>query len=127
MADTTITIIDCGTGNLRSVLRRIEKLGYQAQISSDAKVIEAADKLILPGVGAFNMGMNNLREFGLAPILNQKVLEDKTPILGICLGMQFMTRGSEEGDAQGLGWIDAQAKRFQFSAEDSTLKIPHMG
>lgn len=117
------TIIDYGMGNLGSIANMIKKIGYKSQITSNLDEIKNADKLILPGVGAFDNGMKNLHELGLIEVLNQKVLVDKTPILGICLGMQLMTETSEEGKLQGLGWIDAHTKKFVSEA----LKIPHMG
>lgn len=118
-----IVIIDYGTGNLGSIHNMIKKVGYKSIISSDIETIKKADKLILPGVGSFDNGMKNLKEYELIEVLRQKVLLEKTPILGICLGMQLMTNSSEEGQASGLGWIDAQAKKFV----SDKLKIPHMG
>ncbi len=121
-----ITIIDYGMGNSGSIKNMLRKLGVASQITSDPKVIEEAGKLILPGVGAFDAGMANLRERGLAAVLDQRVKADRVPILGICLGMQLMTRRSEEGGLPGLGWIDAEARRFSVPP-DSRLKVPHMG
>lgn len=94
-------------------------------ITNDKDDLKAADKLILPGVGAFDQGMQSLADSGLIPILNKLVLEDKKPVLGICLGAQLMTKSSEEGVLPGLGWFDAEVKKFRF--EDRKLKIPHMG
>lgn len=94
-------------------------------ITSNPDEIAAADKLILPGVGAFDQGMQSLADSGLIPILNKLVLEDKKPVLGICLGAQLMTKSSEEGILPGLGWFDAEVKKFNL--EDKKLKIPHMG
>lgn len=122
-----IVIIDYGAGNLRSVANKLERIGVKAVVSSNPSVILKAEKLILPGVGFFKAGMDNLSKRGLLPILNQKVLEEKTPILGICLGIQLFSQHSEEGDAKGLGWIEAETKKFKFNKEDNDLKIPHMG
>lgn len=123
-----LVILDYGMGNLRSVLRRVEKLGYGATLSADPKVLETAKKIIMPGVGAFGSGMQNLKTRGLLPMLNHKVLEEKTPILGICLGMQLMCNWGEEGDIDGLGWIDADCVRFQFAGSDAKhFRVPHMG
>jgi glutamine amidotransferase len=122
-----IVIVDYGMGNLGSVVNMLKKGGAQAVISSDPKVIAPASKLILPGVGAFDSGMRNLAERGLVTLLHQKVLEEKVPILGLCLGMQLLTKNSEEGQLSGLGWLDATTVRFRFSQEKSDLKIPHMG
>jgi glutamine amidotransferase len=120
-----ITIIDYGMGNLGSIRNMLKKIGHDSQVTADAAVIETAEKLLLPGVGAFDAGMDNLARSGLVPLLNRRVLENHVPVLGICLGMQLMTRRSEEGTREGLGWIDAEAVRFQHT--DPTLKVPHMG
>lgn len=122
-----IVIVDYGIGNLGSIANMFKKVGVAATISAVPSVIERADKLILPGVGAFEMGMRNLAERGLVPLLNTKVLQAKTPILGLCLGLQLFTRRSEEGVLPGLGWLDAETVRFKFDAGQSQLKIPHMG
>lgn len=120
-----ITIIDYGMGNLRSIQKAFERLRVQTIISSNNDEILEANKLVLPGVGHFESGIKNLRTSGLVDILNEMVLRDKTPILGICLGMQLMTENSEEGNLAGLGWVKAKTKKFSFS--DKLLKIPHMG
>ncbi len=120
-------IVDYGMGNLGSILNMLKKIGTQAVISSDADTIGQAHRLILPGVGSFDRGMQHIQQAGLAPLLNEKVLNEQTPILGICLGMQLLTRRSEEGHLPGLGWIDAETVRFQFSERHQTLKVPHMG
>jgi imidazole glycerol-phosphate synthase subunit HisH len=122
-----ITIVDYKMGNLGSIANMLKKIGEDSVITSDISAIEKAEKLILPGVGAFDSGMKNLDELGLIPALNRKVVEEKTPVLGICLGMQLLTRGSEEGKLPGLGWIDADTIKFRFDDAGSTLKIPHMG
>lgn len=120
-----IVIIDYGMGNIRSVMNKIQRAGHDALVSYDRAKIKSADKLILPGVGHFLNGMKRLGERDLIDILNERVLQDKVPILGICLGMQLLTRFSEEGNAQGLGWIDAETVRF--TLEDIRHKVPHMG
>ncbi|NBB22962.1 imidazole glycerol phosphate synthase subunit HisH [Runella sp. CRIBMP] len=121
-----IVIIDYGMGNLRSVLKKVERLHKSVQVSADLKVIENAQKLILPGVGHFASGIKKLKESGIWEVLNQKVLEVQTPILGICLGMQLMAKCSEEGNAEGLGWLDAEVVRFKVN-DTRTYKVPHMG
>ena len=97
-----------------------------AVISSNPEDIVNARKIILPGVGHFGKAMTNLRKMGLVDALNESVLIKKTPILGICLGMQLMAKNSDEGDAEGLGWFDAEVKKFNVS-DKTKFKIPHMG
>jgi imidazole glycerol-phosphate synthase subunit HisH len=121
-----IVIIDYGMGNLGSIQNMIKHIGGRAIISSKAEDLRNANKLILPGVGAFDHGMQNLERLGLVSLLNQEVVDKRKPILGICLGMQLLTRRSEEGKLQGLGWIDGETVRFQLGKE-SRLKVPHMG
>lgn len=120
-----ITIVDYGLGNLVSVKNMLKKLGAESVITDKADEIGAAKKMILPGVGAFDNGMLLIKQKGLLEVLNKKALEEKIPVLGICLGMQLLTKGSEEGKEPGLGWVDAQTVKFSFA--DKTLKIPHMG
>ena len=122
-----IVIVDYGIGNLASVLNMFKKIGAtNVCISKDYALIEKATKLILPGVGAFDAGMDNLEKLGLIPLLNKKVMEDKIPLLGICLGMQLLTNKSEEGVKPGLGWIDAETLKFNLDPS-LKLKVPHMG
>ncbi|MCL6616689.1 MAG: imidazole glycerol phosphate synthase subunit HisH, partial [Anoxybacillus ayderensis] len=122
-----IGIIDYGMGNLGSIFNMLNKIGVRAVISSNPLEIQKAEKLILPGVGAFDNAVKNLTELKIIPILNKKVLEEKTPILGICLGMQIFTRKSEEGHLPGLGWVDAETVKFNFEGMFRKLKLPHMG
>lgn len=119
-----IIIVDYGMGNLGSVLNMFKYIGVEAEISSDLNKIKNADKLLLPGVGSFDHAMKRILETGLKEVLDKKALIDEVPILGICLGMQLLTRGSEEGEIPGLGWIEADTIKFQMSPN---LKIPHMG
>ena len=122
----TIVVVDYGLGNLNSVANMIRHVGGQCIISSDLGVIATAEKLLLPGVGAFDRGMSKLNSSGIKEVLDKVVLEKQLPILGICLGMQLMTNSSEEGELEGLGWIDAEVKKFAFP-DEADLKIPHMG
>jgi len=121
-----ITIIDYGIGNLGSIYNMFKRIKVESKISSDTEEILKAEKILLPGVGAFDAAMLRINENGFRDILNQKVLVEKTPILGICLGMQLLTKSSEEGKLSGLGWIPAVTKRFNFT-NGTQLKVPHMG
>lgn len=123
---TKIIIVDFGMGNLQSINKCFKKLGLISFISSDIIEIEKADKLILPGVGHFKAAMEKLKQLNLIEVLNKKVLEEKVPILGICLGTQLFCKFSEEGFVQGLGWIDAEVIKFRVN-DKIKYKIPHMG
>lgn len=121
-----LAIINYGLGNLTSIRNMCKRIGVEAGITNDPGVIEGASRLILPGVGHFKKGMENLHDSGLKKQLDRLVLEEKRPILGICLGAQLMTARSEEGDVEGLGWVDADTIRFR-EAGLNGLKVPHMG
>lgn len=122
-----IIIVDYKMGNTGSILNMLRRIGAVAKISSEPEEIMSAEKLILPGVGAFDKGMSNLQQSGLFHLLKERVLKDKIPILGICLGMQLLTINSEEGRLSGFGWIDAQTIRFKFDEACPVIKVPHMG
>lgn len=122
-----LTILDYQVGNLASIKNMLKKIGVEARISSDIEEINSADKLILPGVGAFDTCALKLQQSGLLTIINKKVLEDKTPVLGVCVGMQLLAEGSEEGDLPGLGWIKGRIVKFKKSLLPEGFKIPHMG
>lgn len=119
-----IVIVDYGVGNVGSVQNMLRKVGAAACISGDADVLATAGKLILPGVGNFGYGMEKLAQTGLIPVLNEHARVMRKPVLGICLGMQMMTRGSEESRTPGLGWIDAFTHRFKIAPG---VRVPHMG
>jgi glutamine amidotransferase len=121
-----IVLIDYCQGNLRSIYRKIINAGLYAVVSNEQSVISNADKIIFPGVGHFGRAMQYLREYNLIETLFKHVIIRKKPILGICLGMQLFSRESEEGDALGLGWIEAEVKKLNFS-DQTFLKVPHMG
>lgn len=119
-----IAIVDYDIGNLGAVANMLRRLGAECEITSDRASIEAADKLILPGNGAFDACMHNLRTSGLVPVLEAKVRAERTPLLGICVGAQMLGHGSEEGREPGLGWMDLRVKRFP---AQPGLRVPHMG
>lgn len=121
-----IAVIDYGMGNIGSICNMLKYIGSPYVVSSDPVEIAACDKIVLPGVGHFDLAMQNLAQRNLVDPLRQLVLEDRKPILGICLGMQLMCRASEEGTGSGLGYIDAQVIKFAPPA-DTRLKVPHMG
>jgi glutamine amidotransferase len=121
-----IAVIDYGMGNVGSIINIFRKIGVDSILTNDIEQIDKADKLILPGVGAFDKGMNNLNESGLADAIKKHATENQKPLLGICLGMQLLGRSSEEGTERGLGLIPFDNKRFRFES-NTDLKIPHMG
>jgi glutamine amidotransferase len=121
-----IIVIDYGMGNLFSVAKKLTQIGASVVVSSSINDVETADKIILPGVGHFGKAMKNLNDLNLVDALNQKVLFEKTPVLGICLGMQLMCKSSEEGNCDGLNWVDAEVKRFQVN-DSLRYKVPHTG
>lgn len=119
-----IVIVDYGVGNLRSISNMLRKVGAPARVSHDPAEIAAADKLLLPGVGHFDHAMRMLRQTGLQDCLDRFALESRRPVLGICLGAQILGKGSEEGDASGLGWLDMECRRLPETEEH---RVPHMG
>ena len=119
-----ITIVDYGIGNLGSIKNMFNRIGVPAIIAGDLHIIGKAEKLVLPGVGDFDNAIQRINNSGLREILDRKVLRDRNPTLGICLGMQLLTQSSEEGTLPGLGWIKAVTSRFPKIAD---LKVPHMG
>ena len=122
-----IHIIDYGMGNIGSVQNMLKKIGAKTVITSKPKELEKAEKLILPGVGAFDQGMRNITDRDLIDVIQNKVQVQKIPFLGICLGAQLIMRRSEEGRLSGFGWIDGEVVRFQFPNDNDRLKIPYMG
>ncbi|OCW57009.1 imidazole glycerol phosphate synthase subunit HisH [Hoeflea olei] len=123
---STITIIDYGTSNLGSMKNMLKKLGVASRLATTADEVMEAEKIILPGVGAFDAGMRTLKASGMVEALHVKVLEQRVPILGVCLGMQMMGLASEEGSEAGLGWVDARSVRFR-SQDHPGMRVPHMG
>lgn len=121
-----IKVIDYGLGNLSAFLNVYKRLNKPAELASTADQLVGATKLILPGVGAFDQAMNLLNRSGMREALDKLVIEDKVPVIGICVGMQILARGSDEGVQDGLGWIDGHVRSFR-SLGDNDLQLPHMG
>lgn len=121
-----IVIIDYGMGNVGSLKNALDFLGMDALLSRKTEDLRKASHIILPGVGAFNDGMNNLKKFGLIPVLKEEVLKRKKPLLGICLGLQLLAEKGEEGGVhEGLGFIKGTVRRFRVDKEK--FRIPHIG
>lgn len=122
-----IVIVDYGLGNIRAFSNMYKRMNIAARVARTAADLEGASRLILPGVGAFDHAMELLQVSGMRPALDQMVLERKVPALGICVGMQIMADGSDEGKLPGLGWIAGRVRAFRSSPEVSGLPLPHMG
>jgi len=120
-----LVMIDYGMGNTGSINNALTRAGIPFVFSGEHADIEKADHLLLCGVGAFDHGMQQLHERGLTELLTRKVLQENTPILGICLGLQLFSRSSEEGALPGLSWLEADTVKFR--SNGAQLKIPHMG
>lgn len=125
-----ITVIDYGMGNIGSVVNMFRRHQISHTTSTDPREIERADKLLLPGVGAFDAGVRQLRSSGIWTALEVAIKERGAHFLGICLGMQLLAKGSEEGNLEGLGWVDTTAQRFRFMPGQTDgrfpLRVPHM-
>lgn len=122
----TVAIIDHGMGNLGSVQNMLRRLGATSVRTTDPDEIAAAGRIVLAGIGGFDGAMGRLEELGIVDVLNDRALNSTTPVLGVCLGMQLMAKRSDEGRMGGLGWIDAEVRRFAFPPE-RRLPVPHMG
>jgi glutamine amidotransferase len=120
-----IVIVDLGLGNMGSVRNMFKRVGVPTLSTVEPEEIKQATKLVLPGVGAFDAGMARLKESGLIGLLTERVVDEQVPTIGICLGMQLLTEGSEEGSLPGLGWVPGTTVRFRL--EGTSLKVPHMG
>jgi len=122
-----LTIIDYGVGNLTSIHNMLKKAGVPSIISGDHNDIARASKILLPGMGAFDNCMEKFNQAGLRDLIERRVMEEKVPVLGICVGLQMFMSGSEEGVLPGLGWIKGSTVRFRPAEMDSSLKVPNMG
>ncbi len=122
-----IGIVNYGSGNIQAIKNIYNSLNIQTKIITDPSELKEADKLILPGVGAFDETMKQLIDSGLKEELDNLVLNHKVPILGICVGMQIMADSSEEGILNGLGWIKGEVKKFDISLFNQKPYLPHMG
>jgi glutamine amidotransferase len=122
-----IGIVSYGSGNIQAIANIYGRLNVPFSIVSTPEELRRASKILLPGVGAFDQAMHELEASGLRRALDERVLEEKTPILGICVGMQLLARSSEEGEAPGLGWIDGVVRRFDDETFHQATHLPHMG
>ena len=122
-----IAIVNYGSGNIRAIANIYKRLNVAVGIASTPDELRAAEKIILPGVGAFDQAIKCLNESGMRDILNELVIEKKKPVLGICVGMQILANNSEEGVLDGLGWIDGEVRKFNIANFTQKTHLPHMG
>lgn len=122
-----ITIVDYGLGNIRAFINIYKRLNIAIKVAHTAEELADAERIILPGVGAFDWAMSLLNQSGMRDCLDNLAKIEKRPVLGVCVGMQMMAKHSEEGALPGLGWIDAEVKKFTAINEDYDLRLPHMG
>jgi glutamine amidotransferase len=122
-----ITIVDYDAGNIRSIVNMLRAIGVKSRVTGDAGEVRRADRLLLPGVGHFDHGMRALSARGLDEAMTERAVVQGKPLLGICLGAQLLTAGSEEGSEAGLGWIDGRTVAFDRARLDAALRVPHMG
>ena len=122
-----ISIVDYGLGNVQAIANIYKRLEIPAVLASTAEALASADRVILPGVGAFDWAMMRLNESGMRPTLDRLVVEERKPVLGICVGMQMLAKRSDEGSSDGLGWVDADVRRFDAVTSGAVVQLPHMG
>ncbi len=122
-----IAIVDYGLGNILAFANMFKRLNIDARVASSVDALAGADKIILPGVGAFDHAMERLQAYGMRDVLDELVLEKQVPVLGICVGMQILAKCSDEGKLPGLGWINGRVRAFSALPETASLALPHMG
>lgn len=122
-----IAIIDYGVGNIQAFMNMFKRLGVEARRAKSAQELLGVNRLILPGVGHFDHAMQKLNESGMRPKLEEMVQQEKIPILGVCVGMQMLANGSDEGTSAGLGWIPGHVRSFKMTLEAKGMPMPHMG
>lgn len=122
-----ITIIDYGVGNIKAFYNIFSKLSLKVKIAQKPEDLFNATKLILPGVGHFDYAMNRFSDSGMLNVVDEMVIKQNIPILGICVGMQMLAKNSEEGIMSGLGWIDATVKKIDTTLLNQKTRLPHMG
>ena len=122
-----ITIVDYGLGNIRAFLNMYKRLNVAARTATTAAELASATKVVLPGVGAFDDAMDRLGRSGMRDTLDDLALRQRVPVLGVCVGMQMLAHGSDEGQLSGLGWISGRVKALAALAPDDPRPVPHMG
>lgn len=122
-----ITIIDYGLGNVLAFVNVYNRLNVPVKVARTAAELAGATRLILPGVGSFDHAMEQLDKSGMRPALEQLVVQERMPVIGICVGMQMLARGSDEGTLPGLGWIDGKVRKFDLAEMPRGTSLPHMG
>lgn len=122
-----IAVLDYGSGNVKAFLNAFERMRIPCRAARSPADLEGVEKIIFPGVGAFDTALRQFHASGMREPVEQKVLREGIPLLGVCVGMQLLANGSEEGREEGLGWIPGHVRRLSAQSENGTLRLPHMG
>lgn len=122
-----IQVVDYGVGNIQAFMTLFKRLGFEARRAQVPSELEGATRLVLPGVGHFDHAMQRLNESGMRPVLEDLVLNTRVPVMGVCVGMQMLAEGSDEGDLPGLNWIPGRVRAFSSHPKTAQLPMPHMG